>query len=64
MGQNTSEIGSFRALEPDGFRHGQLDAFDEKSKVPLSKLFVSMLNAVDAPLHAPLVEKALEVLKR
>ncbi|NNE91609.1 MAG: DUF1552 domain-containing protein [Verrucomicrobiales bacterium] len=31
-----------------GFKHGNLHAYDEKNKIPLSNLFVSMLNAVDA----------------
>jgi len=34
-----------------GFRHGHLHAFDESRKVPLSNLFVSMLNAVDTPVE-------------
>lgn len=32
-----------------GFRHGRLHAFENEKKVPLANLFVSMLNAVDAP---------------
>ncbi|QDU97393.1 DUF1552 domain-containing protein [Lignipirellula cremea] len=32
-----------------GFRHGALHAFEGDKKVPLANLFVSMLNAVDAP---------------
>ena len=32
-----------------GFKHGKLHAFDGDKKKPLANLFVSMLNAVDAP---------------
>lgn len=32
-----------------GFRHGRLHAFEGNRKRPLANLFVSMLNAVDAP---------------
>jgi hypothetical protein len=32
-----------------GFKHGNLHSFEEEKKVPLANLFVSMLNAVDAP---------------
>lgn len=32
-----------------GFKHGNLHAFEGAKKVPLANLFVSMLNAVDAP---------------
>lgn len=32
-----------------GFKHGKLHAFEGPKKVPLSNLFVSMLNAVDVP---------------
>lgn len=32
-----------------GFKHGKLHAFDGEKKKPLANLFVSMLNAVDAP---------------
>jgi hypothetical protein len=32
-----------------GFKHGKLHAFEGDKKVPLANLFVSMLNAVDAP---------------
>jgi hypothetical protein len=32
-----------------GFKHGNLHSFEGEKKVPLSNLFVSMLNAVDAP---------------
>ncbi|MEX0866405.1 MAG: hypothetical protein WD030_03535, partial [Pirellulales bacterium] len=32
-----------------GFKHGKLHAFEGDKKVPLANLFVTMLNAVDAP---------------
>jgi len=32
-----------------GFKHGNLHSFKGEKKVPLSNLYVSMLNAVDAP---------------
>lgn len=32
-----------------GFRHGRLHSFEGNRKVPLANLFVTMLNAVDAP---------------
>lgn len=32
-----------------GFKHGRLHAFEGKNKVPLSNLYVSMLNSVDVP---------------
>lgn len=32
-----------------GFRHGKLHGFEGAKRVPLANLFVSMLNAVDAP---------------
>jgi len=32
-----------------GFKHGQLRAFEGAKKVPLSNLFVTMLNALDVP---------------
>ena len=32
-----------------GFKHGRLHSFEGAKKVPLSNLFVSMLNAVDVP---------------
>lgn len=32
-----------------GFKHGKLHSFEGNKKVPLANLFVSMLNAVDAP---------------
>ena len=32
-----------------GFKHGNLHAFEGEKKVPMSNLFVSMLNAVDVP---------------
>ena len=32
-----------------GFKHGNLHSFEGAKKVPLSNLYVSMLNAVDAP---------------
>ena len=32
-----------------GFKHGNLHAFEGAKKKPLANLFVSMLNAVDAP---------------
>ena len=32
-----------------GFKHGNLHSFEGEKKVPLANLFVSMLNAVDAP---------------
>ena len=32
-----------------GFKHGQLHSFEDDKKKPLTNLFVSMLNAVDAP---------------
>ena len=32
-----------------GFKHGKLHAFEGEKKKPLANLFVSMLNAVDAP---------------
>ena len=32
-----------------GFKHGKLHSFEGEKKVPLSNLFVSMLNAVDVP---------------
>jgi hypothetical protein len=34
-----------------GFKHGNLHHYDESRKVPLANLFVSMLNAVDAPVE-------------
>ncbi len=34
-----------------GFGHGKLHAFEGDKKVPLANLFVSMLNAVDAPVE-------------
>ncbi|MFM9960420.1 MAG: DUF1552 domain-containing protein [Planctomycetaceae bacterium] len=34
-----------------GFRHGHLHAFEGNKKVPLTNLFVSMLNAVDVPVE-------------
>ena len=34
-----------------GLRHGNLHAFEGEKKVPLSNLFVSMLNAVDVPVE-------------
>lgn len=34
-----------------GFKHGYVHAFNDGNKVPLSNLFVSMLNAVDAPVE-------------
>ena len=35
-----------------GFAHGQLHDFVGAKKVPLSNLFVSMLNAVDVPVES------------
>lgn len=32
-----------------GFEHGRLHSFEDERKVPLSNLFVSMLNAIDVP---------------
>ncbi len=34
-----------------GFKHGNLHAFEGDKKVPLSNLFVSILNAVDVPVE-------------
>lgn len=34
-----------------GFKHGKLHAFDTGKRVPLSNLFVSMLQAVDVPVE-------------
>lgn len=34
-----------------GFKHGNLHSFEGDKKVPLANLFVSMLNAVDAPVE-------------
>ena len=34
-----------------GFKHGHLHNFEDDSKPPLANLFVSMLNAVDAPVE-------------
>jgi hypothetical protein len=33
-----------------GFKHGNLHCFEGEKKVPLTNLFVSMLNAVDVPV--------------
>ena len=34
-----------------GFKHGNLHCYEGENKVPLANLFVSMLNAVDAPVE-------------
>ena len=34
-----------------GFKHGRMHAFEGAKKMPLSNLFVSMLNAVDVPVE-------------
>jgi hypothetical protein len=35
-----------------GFKHGNLHAFEGDKKVPLANLYVSMLNAVGAPVES------------
>jgi hypothetical protein len=35
-----------------GFKHGNLHSFEGDAKVPMSNLFVSMLNAVDVPVQS------------
>ena len=35
-----------------GFKHGNLHYFEGEKKVPLTNLFVSMLNAVDVPVKS------------